>query len=145
VILDVIAPHDLLSFSRYACSFRYLQVHGKSKMKKAFCEPGNVSFCPPISVATVFSFGLSENSGGLLKILRSEENGGNVIFKNRTDLEAAFVQGEHVLHPGDLKETVIQIMIDILEKLSMAMKADGDVIKACKTLKALAKKHAKKK
>ena len=24
------------------------KVHGKSKMKKAFCEPGNVDFCPPI-------------------------------------------------------------------------------------------------
>ena len=145
MILDSIAPDALLSYSRCACAFRFLQVHGKSKMKKAFCEPGNVSFCPPISVATAFTFGLSEKSEGVLKILRSEENGGNVVFKNRVDIEAAFVQGEHVLHPGDLKETVTTIVIDILEKLSMAMKADGDVTKACNTLKALAKKHAKKK
>ena len=114
-------------------------------MKKAFCEPGNVRFCPPISVATAFSFGLCETSEGDLKILRSEESGGDIVFKNRADLEAAFVQGEHVLHPGDLKEAVISIMVGTLEKLSEVLKADSDATKACKTLKALAKKHAKKK
>jgi hypothetical protein len=114
-------------------------------MKKAFCEPGNVKFCPPISVASAFSFGLTEVSEGELKISRSEENGGEATFKNRADLEAAFVQGEHVLHPGDLKEAVIPIVVGTLEKLSAAIKADSDATKACKTLKALAKKLAKKK
>jgi hypothetical protein len=121
------------------------QVHGKSKMKKAFCEPGNISFCPPIAVATAFRFGLQESSEGELNVSRSEENGGDIVFKNRADLEASFAQGEHVLHPGDLKETVIPIMVGTLEKLSIAMRADGDIAKACKTLKALAKKLAKKK
>ena len=39
------------------------KVHGKSKMKKAFCEPGNVGFCPPIELLAYFG-GLSDSDGG---------------------------------------------------------------------------------
>jgi len=35
----------------------FLQVHGKSKMRKAFCEYSNTEFCPPIVVASALSFG----------------------------------------------------------------------------------------
>jgi tyrosyl-tRNA synthetase len=121
------------------------KVHGKSKMKKAFCEPGNVSFCPPISIASAFNFGLVEDSQGELKISRSPDNGGDVVFKNRAELEAAFAQGEQELHPGDLKGAVVPIMVATLEKLAAGIKSDGDIVKASKTLKALAKKLAKKK
>ena len=52
-----------------------LKVHGKSKMKKAFCEPGNVGFCPPIEVFAYF--GGFEN-GKSITISRSPNNGGDV-------------------------------------------------------------------
>lgn len=114
-------------------------------MKKAFCEPGNVSFCPPIAIASAFSFGLAEGGEGEMKISRSPENGGDVVFKSRAELEAAFGQGEQVLHPGDLKGAVIPIMVSTLDKVAAGLKADVDIVKASKTLKALAKKLAKKK
>lgn len=85
-----------------------------------------------------------EGSEGELKISRSPENGGEVTFKNRSELEGAFAQGESVLHPGDLKGAVVPIMVETLEKLSAAFKADSDLTKASKGLKALAKKLAKK-
>ena len=110
-------------------------------MKKAFCEPGNISFCPPISLATVFSL----DREGELKISRPPENGGDVVFRSRADMESAFAQGETVLHPGDVKGAVIPIMVSTLEKLSSAIKADGEVLKASKALKALEKKLAKNK
>merc|ERR1711935_1055570 len=47
------------------------KVHGKSKMKKAFCEPGNIKFCPPI----VLSMALGPPE---VVIKRSSENGGDV-------------------------------------------------------------------
>lgn len=119
------------------------KVNGKSKMKKAFCEPKNIEFCPPINVASAFAFGLEPDSKGELTISRSPENGGDAVFKNRSELEAAFA--DESLHPGDLKAFASATMVATLDKLSAAIKADGDATKAGKALKALAKKLAKKK
>lgn len=119
------------------------QVNGKSKMKKAFCEPKNIEYCPPICVASAFAFGLEADSTGEMIISRSPENGGDAVFKNRAELEAAFADGS--LHPGDLKAFASATMVATLDKLAKAIKADSDSTKAGKTLKAMAKKLAKKK
>lgn len=119
------------------------KVNGKSKMKKAFCEPKNIDYCPPISVASAFAFGLEADSTGEMTISRTPENGGDAVFKNRSELEAAFA--DESLHPGDLKAFASTTMVDTLDKLAKAIKADSDSTKAGKTLKAMAKKLAKKK
>lgn len=106
-------------------------------MKKAFCEPKNITFCPPIALATTFGI----KSSGELTIQRSEENGGNIVFTKREEIEASFT--DESLHPGDLKAAVSLLMVTTLEKLSAAIKADPDAQKASKALKALAKKLAK--
>jgi tyrosyl-tRNA synthetase len=110
-------------------------------MKKAFCEPKNVAFCPPITLASTFTFGFSESSGELT-VKRSPDNGGDLLFKNISDLEASFA--DESLHPGDLKATTSQIMVEILEKISGGIKADPEATKASKALKAMAKKLSKK-
>lgn len=112
-------------------------------MKKAFCEPGNISFCPPISFASALCFEFSGNNESLFTVPRSTENGGDLTFTTRAELEAAFVQGELVLHPGDLKGAVIPLLVSTLDKLANGMKSDSDCVKASKTLKALAKKMTK--
>ena len=112
-------------------------------MKKAFCEPKNVTFCPPIALASAFQFGFASDATGELSIKRSPENGGDIIFKNRSELEASF--SDESLHPGDLKAAASTIMVEVLDKLATAIKADGDATKASKALKALAKKLAKNK
>ena len=112
-------------------------------MKKAFCEPKNITFCPPIALASAFAFGFTEDATGELKISRSPENGGDVVFTKRAEIEASFA--DESLHPGDLKAAASALMVSTLEKLSGAIKADGDATKAGKSLKALAKKLAKKK
>lgn len=110
-------------------------------MKKAFCEPKNVAFCPPITLASTFTFGFSESSGELT-IQRSPDNGGDIIFKNSHDLLASFAN--ETLHPGDLKASTSQIMVGILDKVSGGIKADPEATKASKALKAMAKKLAKR-
>jgi len=112
------------------------KVHGKSKMKKAFCEPGNIDFCPPIALA--MAFGPKE-----LVIHRSPDNGGDVTYKSKEEIETDFKSGS--LHPGDLKASSTAIMIQVLEKLSSALKTDSDAAKASKALKAFQKKMSKKK
>jgi tyrosyl-tRNA synthetase len=119
------------------------KVHGKSKMKKAFCEPKNIAFCPPIAVASVLAFGMEPDSIGELTIPRSAENGGDVTFTNRTELEASFA--DESLHPGDLKAASTKLIVASLEGVAGEIKNDGDSAKAAKTLKALQKKMAKKK
>ena len=107
------------------------KVHGKSKMKKAFCEPGNVAFCPPMVFLS--AFGPSQVS-----IERSQENGGNITYNDRTEMENDFKTGQ--LHPGDLKTAASTVMYSILESLNQAIKTDGESLQASKTLKAYAKK-----
>jgi tyrosyl-tRNA synthetase len=112
-------------------------------MKKAFCEPKNIEFCPPIALASAFAFGLSSSSvgGGELTIQRPPENGGDVVFTKRAEVEASFA--DESLHPGDLKAAASLLMVAILEKLSAGIKADSEATKASKALKALQKKLAK--
>jgi hypothetical protein len=119
------------------------QVHGKSKLKKAFCEPKNITFCPPIAVASTLAFGVEIEAKGELSIKRSAENGGDVVFHDRSELEASFA--DESLHPGDLKAAASAVAVSTLEKLSAYMKNDPEATKASKALKALAKKLAKSK
>ena len=74
---------------------------------------------------------------------RSEENGGDIIFKSQNELVASFSDGS--LHPGDLKAAATSIVVDILDKISNGLKEDEDAAKAVKCLKASQKKLAKKK
>ena len=106
------------------------------KMKKAFCEPGNIEYCPPIVLA--IAFGPPE-----IEIKRSPENGGDVIYTKQAEMEADFKSG--ALHPGDLKATATAIMVGVLDKLAAAIKGDKDATKASKALKAFQKKMSKKK
>lgn len=111
-------------------------------MKKAFCEPGNVAFCPPIALACAFTFDHgSKGTEAAITVKRSEENGGDVVFRDINELTKSFADGS--LHPGDLKAAASTIMVDTLEKLSGAIKNNGDALKASKALKALQKKLAK--
>lgn len=123
----------------------YWQVSGKSKMKKAFCEPKNIDFCPPIAMVSVFGFGLGApgSTTSTFTIPRTAENGGDVTFTSRSDLETSFANED--LHPGDLKTATMGLIMDVLERVSSAIKADGEATKASKTLKATQKKLAKKK
>jgi tyrosyl-tRNA synthetase len=109
-------------------------------MKKSFCEPCNISFCPPIRFAEAFAIG---GASGFLEIQRSPENGGNVKYTSASDLEKDYASGK--LHPGDLKAATTALAVEVLEKLSGAIKADKDATQASKTLKAFQKKNAKKK
>ena len=116
------------------------KVHGKSKMKKAFCEPGNVAFCPPIELLSYFG-GLGD--GRAVTVSRSAENGGDVSYTSRDGLVQDYRSG--ALHPGDLKSLTSGVMVGVLTGVSDALKSDGDAAKAAKALKAFQKKMAKQK
>ena len=110
-------------------------------MNKAFAEERNLDFCPALNIASVFVFG--ENGyrvgNGSLHLQRSDENGGNKTYHSIQEVQYDYREG--LLHPGDLKKgAMIAIVVEILEKLSTAIKADKAATQAVKTLKALLKK-----
>jgi tyrosyl-tRNA synthetase len=116
------------------------KVNAKSKMKKSFCEPGNIDFCPPIELLAYFG-GL--DSGKEVTIQRSDDNGGNVTYASKADLRKDFESGS--LHPGDLKALVSSTMMEVLTSISDELKKDDDATKGAKGLKAFEKKMSKQK
>jgi len=84
----------------------------KKKLKKAFCEPGNItdngvlSFCKYV----VFPVALK---GEAFTITRPEQHGGEVSFETFESLEASFAKEE--IHPGDLKAAVEKYLNRLLE------------------------------
>ena len=84
----------------------------KKKLKKAFCEPGNIadngvlSFCKYV----IFPVALK---GEKFVIQRPEQHGGNAEYENFEALEVAF--GANDVHPGDLKSSVETYLNRLME------------------------------
>lgn len=82
------------------------------KLKKAFCEPGNIadngilSFCKFVIFPVVLK-------GENFVIERPVEHGGKAEFANLEELEAAFAKEE--VHPGDLKKAAEVYMNRLLD------------------------------
>lgn len=72
----------------------------KKKLKKAFCEPGNVENNGILSFAKHVLFTLFKPDEKFI-IPRKPENGGVIEFQKYEDLEKAFAKQD--VHPADLK------------------------------------------
>lgn len=89
----------------------------KKKLKKAFCEPGNVTENGLLAFAKHVIFGLFEPDEKF-KISRNEANGGDLNFDTYEELEICF--SEEKLHPADLKAAVefyINRLLDPIRKI----------------------------
>jgi tyrosyl-tRNA synthetase len=84
----------------------------KKKLKKAFCEPGNIadngilSFCKYV----IFPVVLKDEK---FLIQRKPDFGGDITFAGYEDLEAAFEK--ELIHPGDLKQAAENYLNRLLE------------------------------
>jgi len=92
----------------------------KKKLKKAFCEPGNItdngvlSFCKYV----VFPVALK---GEQFTINRPEQHGGDVSFGDFETLEQSFAKED--IHPGDLKSAVEKYLNRLLDPVRKAFEA----------------------
>ncbi|KAG1662472.1 Tyrosine--tRNA ligase, cytoplasmic [Nymphon striatum] len=75
----------------------------KKKLKKAFCEPGNIADNGVLSFVKHVIFPLLASDESFI-IRRTEENGGDQIHKEFSSLETDFKDMK--IHPGDLKASV---------------------------------------
>ncbi len=86
----------------------------KKKLKKAFCEAGNVTDNGVLSFCKYVIFPVALKGEAFL-LERSEENGGNVKYEKYQDLHDAFA--EQKVHPGDLKASVEKYLNGLLEPI----------------------------
>lgn len=86
----------------------------KKKIAKAFCEEGNIkengvlAFCKFVLFPIIE---LKKESG--IKIERSEEHGGDILYSSYDKLEEDFAS--KMIHPGDLKNSVSNFLNQILD------------------------------
>lgn len=88
----------------------------KKKVKKAFCEPGNITDNGVLSFVKHVILPLLEGKEFLIE--RSAEFGGNLSFTEYEPLEQAFAKEE--IHPGDLKNAVCGYLNKLLEPVRQA-------------------------
>lgn len=86
----------------------------KSKIKKAFCEPGNIEDNGLLKFVKHVIYPMFKAGDGF-EITRKEEFGGDMKFEKYEDLEALFAAQE--LHPGDLKAAVEVYINRLLEPI----------------------------
>ncbi|XP_042901680.1 tyrosine--tRNA ligase, cytoplasmic isoform X2 [Parasteatoda tepidariorum] len=87
----------------------------KKKLKKAFCEPGNLEDNGVLAFVKHVLLPLFKDEDFVIQ--RNEENGGNTNYKNYADIEEDFKNMK--LHPGDLKasvETYLNRLLDPIRK-----------------------------
>lgn len=83
----------------------------KRKLKKAFCEPGNVENNGLLSFIKHVIYSVY----GEFEILRKDEFGGNKTYKNYADLEKDFAN--EAVHPGDLKNSLQTTLDKLLQPI----------------------------
>lgn len=80
----------------------------KSKIKKAWCEEGNIQSNPLLEISKNVIF----HEFTEMNVERPEKFGGSVSYGNYSELEEDFASKR--LHPGDLKQTVGNYLVKII-------------------------------
>lgn len=86
----------------------------KKKIKRAFCEPGNITDNGLLSFVKHVLFSIFKETEGF-EITRKPEFGGNVTYLKFEELEKAYATEE--IHPGDLKASVEVYINKLLEPI----------------------------
>ncbi|KAI9030860.1 tyrosyl-tRNA synthetase [Phycomyces nitens] len=92
----------------------------QKKIKKAFCEEGNIAENGILSFVKSVYFPLKSLNGNkpVFTAVRPEQYGGNMLFDTYEALEKAFA--DKTVHPGDLKAGVIVAINELLEPVRKA-------------------------
>ena len=92
------------------------------KLKKAFCEEGNIADNPILQFlkSVVFPIKSLTNPSWTFAITRPEKFGGSVFFSTFEALEKAFADKE--VHPGDLKYGAAEALNELLEPIRQVWK-----------------------
>ncbi|KAG0911319.1 hypothetical protein G6F33_007101 [Rhizopus arrhizus] len=92
----------------------------QKKIRKAFCEEGNIEENGILSFVKSVWFPLKSLNGNkaTFTAIRDEKYGGNMVYDKYEDLEKDFADKK--VHPGDLKAGVIAAINELLEPVRKA-------------------------
>lgn len=93
----------------------------KKKLKKAFCEPGNITTNGVLAFCKSVIFPLLKNEDFVLS--RAIEYGGPMSFNKYDQLEEAFAKQD--VHPGDLKNAVLIYLNQLLEPIRKEFESEA--------------------
>ena len=101
----------------------------KQKMVRAFCPEKTIQFNPVLDITKHIIFRETKT----LAIERPTKFGGSIEFQSYRELETAYAQGK--LHPQDLKNTVAEQLIKILEPVRAYFKNNKEAAQCLNTVK----------
>ena len=101
----------------------------KQKMSRAFCPEKTVAFNPVLDITKHIIF----RERHTLIIQRPAKFGGPVEYQSYEELETAYSQGK--LHPQDLKNTVAEQLVEILEPVRRYFENNGEAKESLNTVK----------
>lgn len=107
----------------------------RSKIKKAFCRPGDVETNPILDYCRHIIFPSMQGARTLVEytgevefiVERSEANGGDLLFTTFDELKDCFAA--ELLHPGDLKKAVSRELNRLLDPIRAHFKVDKNANK----------------
>lgn len=98
----------------------------RSKLKKAWCEEGNIKANPVLEVAKHVIYHEFDE----ISVERPAKFGGNVIYSSYSQLESDFMQKK--LHPTDLKQTVANYLIKIIQPIREKLVLNKELVEIIK-------------
>ena len=98
----------------------------RTKIKKAWCEEGNIENNPLLEISNQIIFHEYDN----MKVVRPEKFGGNIEYSDYNQLKTDFV--EKRLHPTDLKQTVGNYLVEIISPIREKLNLDEELFDAIK-------------
>jgi len=93
----------------------------RSKIKKAWCEEGNIENNPLLEISEQILF----RNYNEIPVDRPEKFGGKVSFSEYSEMKLAFAKKE--LHPTDLKQTVAELLVPIVSTLAGKLSLEHDI------------------
>ena len=102
----------------------------KTKIKKAYCPPGEVEGNPCLSYVRHIVLPWS----GKFKICRPEEHGGDKEYTSWEELEKDYASGD--LHPGDLKPALARHLNEILQPVRDHFESNAEAKALLKQVKS---------
>ena len=107
----------------------------RKKIRKGWCEEGLVEGNPILELARQIVFHEYDS----ISIERPEKFGGNVIYNSFEELESDFAQKN--LHPGDLKNTIGEYMVEIIAPIRDKLNLSQDLADLIKNNIVFEKRH----
>lgn len=98
----------------------------RSKLKKAWCEEGNIKDNPVLEIAKHVIY----HEFNEISVERPAKFGGNVTYSSYSQLKSDFMQKK--LHPTDLKQTVTNYLIKIIQPIREKLILNKELVEIIK-------------